>query len=402
MKNSLIFMFLLLLTANTEGVFAQRGGSGKGTIPKVDLVPVITHATCFDATAEINYSIVISTGWTRETRLNRLDLYDADWSFVESLTGNGGSGTITDLPVGMYNFYGSMTVQTSTGIYVSVIINQPVWVGIETVWTEKIDMITTPNSYSAQRNASTTSYGGVRSSNGITSGDGWIEMSAVFGSTNDNRVFLMIGETNPLGTFNPSSIFQQYIEFYTGSGGNGIRVWYNDQVGGILGNYYTSISTDPNDKIRLVRTGSSLTIQKNSSNSTVFTLPQPYSGPMNIAVRTLAEDDGCLDVVSTFECRSEVYAKMERKLRGVKYEPIGNSLKFYVTEEYNNQSGSLNYNVYADGDRTNPVLSGTQQVHSLVYGDNRYNLDVISLSNGSYILEVINDKKEKFYLRFIK
>lgn len=391
-------MFLLLLTANTEGVFAQRGGSGVGTVPTVDLVPVITHATCFDATAEINYSIVISTGWSKGTRINRLDLYDADWIFVESLTGNGGSGTITNLPVGMYNFYGSMTVQTNTGMYISVGINQPVWVGIETVWTEKIDMITTPNSYSAQRNASTTSYGGVRSSNGITSGDGWMEMSAVYGSTTNNHVYWIIGETNPLGTFSPNSQIQ-FIEFMKGSGGNKIRIKYQAIGGAYL---YATLSSNPDDKIRVVRTGSYLSVQKNNSATNIFNLPVAYTGPMNIAVRTLAEDDGCLDVVSTFECRSEVYAKMERKLRGVKYEPIGNSLKFYVTEEYDNQSGILNYNVYADGDQTNPVLSGTQQVHSLVYGDNRYNLDVISLSNGSYILEVINDKKEKFYLRFIK
>jgi hypothetical protein len=391
-------MFLLLLAANTEGVFAQRGGSGLGAIPKVDLVPVIAHATCFNPLGEIDYSVVISTGWSRGTRLNRLDLYDENWTIVESLTDNSSSGTVSNLSVGMYTFYGSITVQTSTGMYVSVVINQPVWVGIETVWAEKIDMMTSPNSYSAKRNSVAVDYGGVRSSNGITSGDGWIEMSAVYGNTSNNRVFWIIGDTDPLGTFDPTSDIQ-YIEFFKSSGGNGIRLKYQD----ISGTYmFSTLSSNKDDKIRLVRNGSTLTIQKNNSNSTIAVLPIGYSGPMNIAVRTLAEEDGCLDVVSSFECRSEVYAKMERKLRGVKYQPIGNSLKFYVTEEYDNQSGNLSYNVYSDGDRANPVLTGVQQVHSLVYGDNRYDLDVISLPHGTYILEVINDKKEKFYLRFIK
>jgi hypothetical protein len=36
------------------------------------------------------------------------------------------------------------------------------------------------------------------------------------------------------------------------------------------------------------------------------------------------------------------------------------------------------------------------------YGDNRYSLDVQGLTVGSYILEVRNDKNEKFYLRFTK
>jgi hypothetical protein len=301
----------------------------------------------------------------------------------------------------MYNFYGSMTVQTSTGIYVSVIINQPVWVGIETVWTEKIDMIASPNSYSAKRNASTVSYGGVRSSNGIVSGDGWIEMSAVFGSTTDNRVFLMIGETNPLGTFDPNGNVQ-YIEFLKGSGGNKIRIKYQAIGGAYL---YATLSSNPDDKIRVVRTGSYLSIQKNNSATNIFNLPVAYTGPMNIAVRTLAEDDGCLDVVSTFECtpiESNLYGHLKYKLDGFYHIMKNGHIKFVFDQEYD--TDNLVFNIYNQNDQLvkteadfSPILATN--------GDNYLLIDVSDathcLGRGFYYLEVINSKKEKSYLRFL-
>ena len=390
-------MFLLLFVVmNSESTFAERGGSN----PTVTVVPTITHATCFNSNGTVEYEVVVSSHWENGASMNSLSLSD-DGNPPQVVYDHGGptlTGTIVSLPVGVYTFSGSITTLNSNGMWVGVPFSMTIWVGVETVWSEKNDMVASPNSYSAKRNASTTSYGGVRSSNGITSGEGWIEMSAVYGSTTDNRVFWIIGETNPLGTFSPNNQIQ-FIEFFKGSGGNGIRIKYQDGGGSYL---YTTLSANYSDKIRLVRNGSTLTIQTNNTNSAIFSLPVGYSGPMNIAVRTLAEEDGCVDVVSSFECRSEVYAKMERKLKGVKYQPIGNSLKFYVTEEYDNQSGSLDYNVYSDGDRATPVLTGVTQPHVINYGDNRYDLDIISLSSGSYILEVINDKKEKFYLRFIK
>lgn len=391
-----LLLLLVLFGMNGNFVFGQRGG----TNPTVTVVPTITHATCFNPYARVDYEVVVTSHWDNDASMNSLKLFDdsSPAQVVYDHPDNTLTGTIINLEVGVYKFTGSVTALNSSGMWVSVPFNLTIWVGIETVWTEKIDMVASPNSYSAKRNSSTTSYGGVRSSNGINSGDGWIEMKAQYGTTTDNRAFWLIGETNPLGTFNPNTNIQ-YIEFYKGTSGNGIKLKYETSGGTFT---TVSLSTNQDDKIRLVRTGSTLTIQKNNSTATVFTLPVSYSGGMNIAVRSLALNDGCLDVVSSFPCLSDVYAKMERTLRGVKYSPVGNLLKFYVTEEYDNQSGDLNYSVFSDLDRLNPVISGIQQVHSVVYGDNRYNLDVFSLSSGSYILEVVNDKKETFYLRFVK
>ncbi len=404
MKNGLLYMFLLLFVAmSSQHAFSQRefGEGQQGSIPQVILHPTITHATCFDPTAGISYYIEVANGWIKGTKVNRLDLYDENWENPISLTGNGCCGTISNLTPGMYTFYGSMTVVTSTGMLVSVPLNYTVWLGMETVWAEKIDMISFPNSFSAKRNVATVDYGGVRSSNRITSGDGWIEMKAVYGSTNDNRVFLMIGDNSLFGTFDPSATIQ-YVEFYKGSSGSGIRLKYQQFLGGPF--LMTTLSTDPDDKIRLIRTGSTLTIQKNNSATAIFTLPVAYSGPMNIVSRSLALNDGCLDVVSSFLCKTDknIYAKIERNLQGVRYEAENGLVKFYVTEEYNNQSPNLIYKVYSETDRMNPVNIGTQSFPIHKFGDNRYDLNVSTLASGAYILAVENEKKEKFYLRFIK
>ena len=96
------------------------------------------------------------------------------------------------------------------------------------------------------------------------------------------------------------------------------------------------------------------------------------------------------------------YAKVERKIKGVKYRVCLESFYFYTNEEYQNFSGILDYNVYSTSSRSSSILSGTVLSTQFSHGDNRYSLNVSSLASGSYILEVINEKNEKFYLRFIK
>ncbi len=96
----------------------------------------------------------------------------------------------------------------------------------------------------------------------------------------------------------------------------------------------------------------------------------------------------------------QVFAKMDRMLRGVRYRPYLSHLYFYYDEEYDH-STSLNYNVYRDGDAVNAVLNATiQPLTGSGYGDNRHALNVSSLQEDNYILEIMNNKQEKFYLRF--
>ena len=117
---------------------------------------------------------------------------------------------------------------------------------------------------------------------------------------------------------------------------------------------------------------------------------------------------GFINLSTNMPCPvNTIYAKLERELKGVKYPVNLNKFYFFYDEEYSSTT-SLTYNVY---DKNNNVVlkTATQVLTQTIsnqpnreYGDNRYYLDVTSLAAGSYVLAVINEKEEKFYLRFIK
>lgn len=98
---------------------------------------------------------------------------------------------------------------------------------------------------------------------------------------------------------------------------------------------------------------------------------------------------------------NQVFAKMDRTLRGVLYKPYLAHLYFYYDEEYATSDAGLNYKVYKADAPLVPVLNHTiQPLTEIEYGDNRYTLDVSDLQAGVYVLEITNNKSEKFYLRF--
>lgn len=102
-------------------------------------------------------------------------------------------------------------------------------------------------------------------------------------------------------------------------------------------------------------------------------------------------------------------AVLKKKLDGGYYQAINGRLFFRFDEEYA-ESGDLLFNIYDD---EHNLVSTTSMLPSalqpqVVYGDNRYHLNTVgcditpsgALANGFYVLEVINDKNEKWYLRF--
>jgi hypothetical protein len=95
------------------------------------------------------------------------------------------------------------------------------------------------------------------------------------------------------------------------------------------------------------------------------------------------------------------YAKLLKQLDGSYYTTASNKLFFTLDGEYSNMNLSygVNYEVY-DYKRVLQPVSITNT--ALNNGDNRYQLNIGSLSSGYYVLEVFNQKKEKLLLRFKK
>jgi len=99
---------------------------------------------------------------------------------------------------------------------------------------------------------------------------------------------------------------------------------------------------------------------------------------------------------------SKLYSPVVRKPDGGYY-TTQRLLNFFYNEEYNDSDGKLTYNIYKADD--NSIVANQSDVDlPVVFGDNFYNLDLDAISGGlpedNYLLEVVNEKKEKFYLRF--
>lgn len=113
--------------------------------------------------------------------------------------------------------------------------------------------------------------------------------------------------------------------------------------------------------------------------------------------------DGCPSAPDSANVQvCQQYAKLERMLTGINYNVFAFHVNFYFDNEYTSASSWLNYVVYPADNKFNIVMSSATNPQPLSFGNNRYKLNTQSLSTGAYIIEVQNDKKEKFYLRFIR
>jgi hypothetical protein len=92
------------------------------------------------------------------------------------------------------------------------------------------------------------------------------------------------------------------------------------------------------------------------------------------------------------------YKTLKKKVDGGYYELSSSNLYFKYDEEYKDTDGNLNYNLYND---QHTKITGLPTL-PVVYGDNRYTLNLASIATGYYTLEVINEKNEKWYLRLKK
>ncbi len=398
MKNNLRFLLLFAVFGlSSNFVLADRGGSN----PTVSVVATISHGTCILPEGTIEYEIVVSSEWENQASLNSAKLIrEGDEDPAYESYDNNLLGTINSLGIGQYNFSGSVSALNSSGMWVGIPFSVNIWVGIETVWAEKIDMTLDPNSYSAKQNVVSNSLGGVRSSNELDAGaDGWIEMKAQYGTSTSSHVYWIVGETNPLGIFTINDPVQ-FIEFYKTTGGSGIRVRYKDFGGSYV---YSTISTNPNDKVRLIRESSSVRLQLNDNNTTAFLFQTSPTGPMNIAVRSQEVGDGCVDVVSSFPCGTpKMFANLKYKLDGFYHIMDDGKIRFVFDQEYD--ADDLTFNIYNHMD----VLVKDQSDFPTLATTNGANYLTIDVSDdthcigrGFFYLEVINSKKEKMYLRFL-
>lgn len=283
--------------------------------------------------------------------------------------------------------------------------------GYTTEWADQIEMQLAPNSYSCNRSTVSASlpYAGINSINQLNaSANGWVDVGAQFSSATTGSVYVVLGKTTNISSFSttPANSSFFYLLFNkTGASTGTVSVVTNSGTTILSGVLHT-------DRIFVERTlGNTVKFYKNNATTVISGSPTlTNTSEWNIACYTAGLNNGALSVISTLPCanNSVMYAELDRELKGVDY-PCGTKLNFSYNEEYNlNVATNLSYRILNNQHRPvqcyGTLCSGTaiSIASTRIFGDNRIELDVSGLSNGSYILEVTNDKKELFYLRFTK
>jgi|GEM_PF-3906357 len=134
------------------------------------------------------------------------------------------------------------------------------------------------------------------------------------------------------------------------------------------------------------------------------TVSSYYFGKLRPAIFIQQALTGIGEVVSSFPCNypADTYAHLKYELDGYYHVMNNCKINFMYAEEYN--SPTLTFNIYTDD--MNKVFDQSHfPVVPLIQGENRISLNVSDPThclpgNDTYILEVINGKKERFYLRF--
>jgi hypothetical protein len=115
-------------------------------------------------------------------------------------------------------------------------------------------------------------------------------------------------------------------------------------------------------------------------------------------------------IVTGKKTNSQPYAILKKKPDAGYFQVANGKLMFRFNEEYNDPDAKLSFLIYDDNYQlvgsTANVVPGYEPI--VYYGSNYYLLNVLScnllptggLSNGYYMLEIINDKNEHWYLRF--
>ncbi len=136
------------------------------------------------------------------------------------------------------------------------------------------------------------------------------------------------------------------------------------------------------------------------------TVANPVATPTVAITYTLTVTDAnnriATSTVSVTANTASAYASLKRNIDGSYYTLDKGMLFFKYDEEYTDSDGKLTYKIY--NQLSNQLLFSSNNVQPVDYGDNRYGLNVKCLNNGLmagyYLLEISNEKEEKFYLRF--
>lgn len=387
----------------------------------------ITHATCNESNGTVDYTIVLSNGWSKFSVISNLKLYydnqvagtsDLVMDHVAIFGNKSETGTATHLWPGHYYFTGSITTRDNGGMTVAVPVNEHFWLGYQTQWDGQSEVANNTTAYSAYRysTSSGSTYGWASSFNTLSASYGFLELSKKPAAGFPSTLYCVLDPGVNLASFTPSGSYQ-YLEFNETSAGTGtIKLKYYSG-----GSYFTTtLSSAITDKVRVIRSAVSSSCQVQLNKSQTNVAPSfSVSGSLKVQLVAQQLNTEASGLISTFPCSSQTlthngYSLLKRELDAGYALTASGTLKFFFDEEYKIQGGSyIPLKIY-DEDRllkSSVALDGTlggsnpSSALKLSYAqeDNRKSvvLTGCGLTNGKiYLLEVTTSTNEKRYLKF--
>lgn len=177
---------------------------------------------------------------------------------------------------------------------------------------------------------------------------------------------------------------------------------------GVLSNPSHTVSN--NTTIHLSANNNTVSVKSLSPGfniyANLFTVPVNAANQKIIDISLLNSYSKIVKPRVSFGCpEAKNYAVLRKKLDGGFHRTQKKKLYFKFDEEYNDTDGNLTYKIV--NKLNQEVLSNTSNNLIVNYGDNRYEINFNNSSilgtmsfNEYYMLEVTNEKKEKWFLRF--
>lgn len=308
-------------------------------------------------------------------------------------------------------------VVTEPGIY-ELIVNVGIFsmppkyyvVGYDVNWSNLNSVTVTGSSLTNSYGSDGYNLSGASSSNLLESGQsGWLEFKVSLNSILNNQV---VGLSNSDQDLSGNSV-EFGLKFLTLLLPLPWATFYLRLVGviesGSTQGWYSSFNSSDRFKIEYDNSLGKVFYYKNPSvnpNSPTSPFHTTSVSPQNFIVDAdLSQDgEGITSAIVSFPCPGEnyVYGHLKKKLEGGIYRAVDNKVYLKYTEEYN--SNDFQFKIYDDSNNLMADESTLIVTTFSGYGDNRLEIDLIGagvvLSSGYYVLEVINDKNETWFLRF--
>lgn len=297
MKHTCLLLFLFVFSATN--LFSA-------TTPSVSVSMDIEQPDCKpDSKGAIDYEVGVEGGWLAGYKVNDLRIINENGQVIythSSKFAQVPTGSVANVPVGIYFVKGSVTVKNSAGNYVTVRLDETVkyYVGYQMAWAQSTGYLFTPNAYSLERNTNTTpDFAKATAQNIIQLGEeGWLKFNAEIlpsnqiTSTPTNYLILSYftyasGLQTP-----PPNLSSDYISF--GKYGSGYKLlWYD-------GTTLSNMAVANDEEIVLEFTTTSIKI--NVAGTIVGSINRP-STPMSAHFYSDNPGTGFDNIISSFPCK---------------------------------------------------------------------------------------------------